>query len=231
MLVVSMNGSEQQRGAQQRTLSASAGRVAQTVATGWLGVLGSSVKSWLGSSVPLLTGAPAAAAPGRHQQRPRRQTSQEPAGGAPAAAGTAAAAADGGEGRDVPGMVVHRGRHLKDMPVSQLRRVLADDFSLVAPKDALRSELVAQLAAAVESAARAAATVAPRPASHSSAGVHRQVRGTDNKAPEPLKPATFIKSLSPPPLPFSFATPISECRRSLAALWAAPVAAWIGAAQ
>jgi len=45
--------------------------------------------------------------------------------------------------------VMHRGRFLRDMPVSQLRRLLAEDFGERVPSDSRRHELVSLLAAAV----------------------------------------------------------------------------------
>lgn len=50
---------------------------------------------------------------------------------------------------DESGSVMHRGRFLRDMPVSQLRRLLMEDFGERAPSDARRNELVRLLAEAV----------------------------------------------------------------------------------
>ncbi len=45
--------------------------------------------------------------------------------------------------------LIYKSRHLKDMPISQLRRFLLDDFGLILASDAHRSELIDALAQAV----------------------------------------------------------------------------------
>ncbi len=49
-----------------------------------------------------------------------------------------------------PGTIMYRGRYLKDMPVTQLRRLLVEVFDEVLPSDARRSELIVALAQKVQ---------------------------------------------------------------------------------
>ena len=139
---------------------------------GWLGVLTSSVSGWLG--LPLLRGSEPSALSGRQhptnlQASPRSSSSIHQS--------NEKACDESGE--DAPDMVVYRGRHLKDMPVSQLRRLLTGDFGVAVPSDALRSELVMQLAISVKDrASRDALRPVPPPASHSSATKEVQVNSS-----------------------------------------------------
>ena len=137
---------------------------------GWLGALRSSVSGWLG--LPLLRGSEPSALSGR----------QHPAN---LQASPSSSIHQSNEkirdksGEDAPDMVVYRGRHLKDMPVSQLRRLLTGDFGVAVPSDALRSELVMQLAISVKDrASRDALRPVPPPASHSSATKEVQVNSS-----------------------------------------------------
>ena len=62
------------------------------------------------------------------------------------------------------GMTMHRGRHLKDMPVSQLRRLLVQDFGEHVSSDARRQDLIEQLANATLRAAHGPLAASPPPA-------------------------------------------------------------------
>ena len=76
-------------------------------------------------------------------------------------------ASEGEEKEDTsgPGEVMYRGRKLKNMPVSQLRRLLVEDFSAHASSGALRGELIKILADAVLRAEHGSLASSPLPVS------------------------------------------------------------------
>ena len=64
---------------------------------------------------------------------------------------------------DPAGHVLYKGRFLKDMPVSQLGRILKTEFGVHVSVDALRGELIRILAREVEKNAGALASEEPPP--------------------------------------------------------------------